>query len=361
MKLIIVGGARPNFMKIAPLVHELRRDSRGFEWKVVHTGQHYDYEMSKVFFDELDIGEPDYFLGCGEGSQAVQTARIMIEFEKVFMAEKPDITVVVGDVNSTVACSIVAKKLGGQVAHIEAGLRSGDITMPEEVNRILTDAIADYLFVTESDAIVNLKKEGKSEATIHFVGNVMIDTLLYGLNKLEKNGIKSPAEGKYVVATLHRPANVDDEKKLGELLGFLGKVSEDMKVYFPIHPRTRKNMERFGLMGALAGKNIELMPPLSYLNFLALWRKAAAVLTDSGGIQEETTYLGVPCLTLRDNTERPITVSEGTNVIAGTEIRGITKAYEKLKNNTARPKKKPPELWDGKSTERIINILKKGK
>lgn len=354
---MIVGGARPNFMKIAPLIHELKRKSRGFGWKLVHTGQHYDYEMSKVFFDELDIKKPDYFLKTGGGTQSSQTAAIMTEFEKVFLKERPDITVVVGDVNSTLACSLVAKKFGGRIAHVEAGLRSGDLAMPEEINRIVTDSIADFLFVTEKDAVVNLLNEGKPKNRIFFVGNIMIDTLLYGLKKIKTRKMKWPRENDYAVATLHRPANVDDAKSLRKFLGVFREISEDMKVCFSVHPRTAKNIKKFGLSKMLSGSNVEILPPLSYLDFLALWKNAKLVLTDSGGIQEETTFLGIPCLTLRDNTERPITITQGTNVLAGTDAKKIMRAYRKSFSGKSKRKKSPPKFWDGRTAARILDIL----
>jgi UDP-N-acetylglucosamine 2-epimerase (non-hydrolysing) len=305
MKIILVAGARPNFMKIAPLVHELKM--RGIEktGKLVHTGQHYDYEMSKVFFEDFDIPEPDHFLNVGSGSHAEQTAKVMVEFEKVCLEEKPDIVLVVGDVNSTLACSVTAKKLNIKVAHVEAGLRSGDMSMPEEINRIVTDSLSDYLFVTEKSGIENLKKEGKGEEHIHFVGNIMIDTLHYSLKKLENQKVKAEVESNnekilsapcsttYAVVTLHRHSNVDNPETLSGILYALAEISADIPIYFPIHPRTQKNIESFGLKNVIENSGIRLMPPKSYLDFLALWRNASLVLTDSGGLQEETTALGI--------------------------------------------------------------------
>jgi UDP-N-acetylglucosamine 2-epimerase (non-hydrolysing) len=362
-KIIIVAGARPNFMKIAPLVRELRQNNRGMEFKLVHTGQHYDYLMSEVFFEELEIGKPDYFLGAGSGSHAEQTAKTMVEFEKIVLAEKPDLVVVVGDVNSTLACSITAKKTGVKVAHIEAGLRSGDMAMPEEINRLVTDSISDFLFATEKSALENLKKEGKSASAVFLVGNIMIDSLVFGLKKLEfrRSGAKpeagAPAEtpGKYAVLTLHRPSNVDDREKFKGIIEALLEISKDLKIYFPIHPRTEKNLESFGLKKLLENANIKIMPPLPYFDFLALWKGAELVLTDSGGIQEEAMYLNKPCLTIRDNTERPITVEQGSNVLAGTSKESVLKAYEEFKKN---PKSGSlPEFWDGKTAARILDIL----
>jgi UDP-N-acetylglucosamine 2-epimerase (non-hydrolysing) len=356
-KILIVAGARPNFMKVAPLVRELRQKNREMEFKLVHTGQHYDYQMSEVFFEELEIGKPDYFLGAGSGSHAEQTAKIMVEFEKIILKEKPDLAVVVGDVNSTLACSITAKKTGVKVAHIEAGLRSRDMAMPEEINRMVTDSISDFLFVTEKSALENLKKEGKPDSAVFLVGNIMIDSLVFGLKKLEETG-KTPdvAPGEeYAVLTLHRPSNVDDPEKLKGILEAILEISKDLKIYFPIHPRTEKNLENFRLKHLFENANIKMTPPLSYFDFLALWKGAELVLTDSGGIQEEAMYLNKPCLTIRDNTERPITVEQGSNILAGTSKENILKAYEEFKKG---PKKGSlPELWDGKTAGRILEVL----
>jgi UDP-N-acetylglucosamine 2-epimerase (non-hydrolysing) len=351
-------------MKIAPLVHELNRlaglragkPASKITWKLVHTGQHYDYEMSKVFFEQFDIPEPDYFLNVGSGTHAVQTARIMMEFEKVCQAETPGLVVVVGDVNSTLACSITAKKLNIKVAHVEAGLRSSDMTMPEEINRIVTDSVSDYLFVSEKSGLVNLKKEGKSDGQVHFVGNIMIDTLHYCLEKLSGLPACKPASVPYAVVTLHRPSNVDDPDTLGGILQALAAISRDMPVYFPIHPRTEKNINAFGLSSVIKGQNFRTMPPQSYLDFLALWKDASLVLTDSGGLQEETTALGIPCFTIRENTERPITMEEGTNVLVGTTEKGILAAYAEFRAGNKKAGR-IPELWDGKTAQRITSIL----
>jgi len=364
MKLLLVAGARPNFMKIAPLIHELKSRSNEpgtgchqLSWKLVHTGQHYDYEMSRVFFEDFDIPEPDYFLNVGSGSHAEQTARIMIEFEKVCQSEAPDVVVVVGDVNSTLACSITAKKLNIKVAHVEAGLRSGDMTMPEEINRIVTDSISDLLFVSEPSGLENLKKEGKAAGHVHHVGNIMIDTLHYCLRKL--SGLQ--ADGltvmkPYAVCTLHRPSNVDSPEILTGILNALAEISKDMPVLFPIHPRTQKNIEACGLMHIIERSNIKTLPPQSYLDFLALWKDAALVLTDSGGLQEETTALGIPCFTIRENTERPITIEEGSNLLVGTTHQGILNAYADFKKGL-RKTGRIPVLWDGRTAQRLVNIL----
>jgi UDP-N-acetylglucosamine 2-epimerase (non-hydrolysing) len=352
--ICLVAGARPNFMKIAPLVWELKK--RHAKYKLVHTGQHYDYEMSKVFFEELDIPKPDYFLNAGSGSHGEQTAKIIIEFEKICRIDGPDIVVVVGDVNSTLACSITAKKFNIKVAHVEAGLRSGDMTMPEEINRIVTDSISDYLFVTEKSGINNLRREGKNEKQIFFVGNIMVDALFYGIEKIGSRNISSAKRSPFAVVTLHRPSNVDDKDKLADILMALKTISGDMPIYFPVHPRTAKNIKDFELNYLLENSRIRTMPPLPYLKFLALWKDAELVLTDSGGLQEETTALGVPCFTVRDNTERPITMEEGTNILVGTIKQTILDAYSKFKKGS-RKKGKRPELWDGRTAERIVSVL----
>lgn len=357
MKIILVAGARPNFMKIAPLIHELNIGEKDIEWCLVHTGQHYDYEMSKVFFEDFDIPEPRYFLNAGSGTHAEQTAKIMVEFEKVCVQEKPDIVIVVGDVNSTLACSITAKKMNIKVAHVEAGLRSGDMTMPEEINRIVTDSISDYLLVSEKSGIENLRSEGKPERQIHFVGNIMIDTLYYCLEKLKKRGhTATPRHMPFAVVTLHRPSNVDNKEQLQGILMALKGIAQDMDIYFPVHPRTEKNIKHFGLTGLLEGAAFHLMPPQSYLEFLLLWKDAALVLTDSGGIQEETTALGIPCFTIRENTERPVTIEEGTNQLVGTTKESILAAYAGFKRGEIK-KGRVPDLWDGKTAQRIISIL----
>lgn len=353
-----MAGARPNFMKIAPLYREALA-MRSINCMLVHTGQHYDYEMSQAFFDDLQIPKPHYFLGAGSGSHAVQTAKIMTSFEEVCLKERPRIAVVVGDVNSTLACSITAKKLLIDVAHVEAGLRSGDMSMPEEINRIVTDSISDYLFVTEKSGIENLRNEGKSEDSIFFAGNVMIDTLYFQLRRLKDGavpvGIPKP-DRPYAVVTLHRPSNVDNREKLRELLLALVKISEDMPVIFPIHPRTSKNIEEFGFTELIRRSDISLIAPLSYMPFLMLWKDAALVLTDSGGLQEETTALGIPCFTIRENTERPVTITEGTNILVGTDHDGIMAAYGRFTKGEIKGGR-VPELWDGKAAQRIMKVL----
>ncbi len=356
-KILSVVGARPNFMKVAPLHKEISKQSE-LTHIICHTGQHYDVNMSDVFFRDLGMPKPHHYLGIGGGSHAAQTGKIMIEFERVILEEKPDLLIVVGDVNSTVACSLVATKLGVRVAHVEAGLRSFDRTMPEEINRIVTDSISDLLFVSEESGVENLNKEGVSDEKIHFVGNVMIDSLTMIIPTLDNSELLkqySLKKSHYIVVTLHRPSNVDQQQNLTEIVRYLNTLSEFEPVIFPVHPRTRKNLDQFGLLNGLHD-NIVLIEPLGYTEFLSLLRDAKLVITDSGGIQEETTYLGVQCITLRENTERPVTVSVGTNHLAGTDM----KVVEGLTRDVLNGKKKQgkiPHLWDGKTSERIIKII----
>ena len=358
MKTIyLVAGARPNFMKIAPIVRALQSHG-GLKFKIVHTGQHYDREMNEVFFEELGIPAPDVFMGAGGGSHSEQTAKIMLGFEQLCLSERPDAVLVVGDVNSTIACSIVAKKMHIPVAHVEAGLRSGDMAMPEEINRIVTDSISDWFFVTEPAGVANLLREGQAQEKIHFVGHVMVDNLLYQHDKLKHVDTEAFAtagykatQPQYGVVTLHRPSNVDEAEAFSGIGGALRKISETLPLIFPVHPRTRANLDKFGID---LGDRITLTGPLAYMEFLNLWKDAAVVMTDSGGLQEETTALGVPCFTLRENTERPITVDEGTNVLVGTQPQNILDAYAKLGEGKAGRR---PELWDGKAAERIVAIL----
>ena len=354
MKVINVVGARPNFMKIAPIV-EAMKQAPAIEQLLVHTGQHYDEGMSDVFFRDLGIPEPDIHLGVGSGSHAQQTARVMVEFEKVCVEQKPDLIVVVGDVNSTMACTIVAAKLMISVAHVEAGLRSFDRAMPEEINRLVTDALADLLFTTSRDADENLKKEGVDPKKIHFVGNVMIDTLMK--QRARASELNVPARfgvepGRYALVTLHRPSNVDDPTVLGEILEALDQIGRTMPVIFPIHPRTRKRVEEFGL--SLGG--VRTVEPLGYLEFLNLMSTAGVVLTDSGGLQEETTILRVPCLTLRYNTERPVTIDHGTNIMVGPVKTRILSAFQRIVSGDWKPGG-PPELWDGRAASRIVDVI----
>lgn len=359
-KVHLIAGARPNFMKIAPLVRAMDARKDEITYQIVHTGQHYDHSMSDVFFDELGIPKPDHHLGCGGGSHAEQTAKIMVAYEKLCVAEPPDIVVVVGDVNSTLACSIAAKKLQLQVAHVEAGLRSGDRTMPEEINRLVTDAICDLFFVTEPSGVEHLRREGQPESAIHHVGHVMVDNVMFQKERLEQEGL---AEGyspdykarhpHYGVVTLHRPSNVDDPVTLSRLAGVLREISGKLPLAFAVHPRTQQNLAKWNIE---MGPAVTILPPLAYMDFLNLWKDARVVLTDSGGLQEETTALGVPCITLRENTERPITISEGTNVLAGTDPDAIRDAAEDVLNSRTKLGRHPA-LWDGKSAERITEIL----
>jgi UDP-N-acetylglucosamine 2-epimerase (non-hydrolysing) len=364
--IYLVAGARPNFMKIAPIVRALQAHG-GLSFKIIHTGQHYDREMNDVFFEELGIPQPDLFMAAGGGSHAQQTAKIMLAFEELCVAQRPDAVLVVGDVNSTLACSIVAKKLTIPVAHVEAGLRSGDMSMPEEINRLVTDSISDWFFVTEPSAVEHLRREGKPEAAVHYVGHVMVDNVLFQANKLAasggsgldsaaiKAGLGLSGGKRYGVVTLHRPSNVDDPEMLAQLAGALRDIARELPLVFPVHPRTRANLDKFGIS---LGPDITLVGPQGYMAFLDLWKDAALVLTDSGGLQEETTALGVPCVTLRENTERPVTVEEGTNVLAGTSPQAITGAAAQILRGEGKQGRRP-HLWDGKAAERIVAVLDK--
>jgi UDP-N-acetylglucosamine 2-epimerase (non-hydrolysing) len=360
IKVVLVAGARPNFMKIAPLWSEMHRLPSDFEPIILHTGQHYDYEMSKVFFEDLDLPEPNYFLGVGSGTHAEQTGKIMIEFERVIQDERPDLVVVFGDINSTLACSVTAKKLSIPVAHVEAGLRSFDMTMPEEINRKVTDAISDMLFTPSKDGDENLIQEGVERNKIHFVGNIMIDSLISILKRIDQSYEDkvfrrfSLQRNHFVLVTLHRPSNVDEENNLRKITNFLNTLSQKITVIFPIHPRTKKNINGFGTHLVL-NRGLRVTEPLRYREFITLEKYPKFVLTDSGGIQEETTYLNIPCLTLRPNTERPITVTEGTN-----ELVAIENLEEKIELIFSGDWKqgKIPELWDGKTAQRIVDFLK---
>lgn len=360
IKIICVCGARPNFMKIAPIMRAFNESGK-FETLLVHTGQHYDKKMSHLFFDELNIPKPDINLEVGSGSHAVQTAEVMKRFEPVVNDFKPDYVLVVGDVNSTIACGLVAVKLGVKLIHVEAGLRSFDKAMPEEINRVLTDRISDLLFVTEQSGIDNLKNEGVEDSRVHFVGNVMIDTLLANKEKADKSKILSDMglEKKgYAVITLHRPSNVDDMANLERIISAFEVIEKDLKLIFPIHPRTRKNIEGTDIGKRVeAMKNLILLDPVGYLDFLCLTSNAALVMTDSGGIQEETTILGVPCMTLRENTERPVTITEGTNRLIHIETDDILKNYNEIKEFNFDVSGQIPKFWDGKAAQRIADII----
>ncbi|MBI5198487.1 MAG: UDP-N-acetylglucosamine 2-epimerase (non-hydrolyzing) [Nitrospirae bacterium] len=361
MKIINVTGARPNMMKVAPLMKEMRRHKE-ITSILLHTGQHYDEKMSKVFFSDLSMPEPDIYLGVGSGSHAGQTAKVMVEFEKVLLSEKPDVVVVVGDVNSTMACSLTAVKLHIPVAHVEAGLRSFDRTMPEEINRIVTDSVSDYLFTTSEDANLNLKKEGIPAEKIFFVGNVMIDTLLRHMEKAEGSDVVQRLglkEREYSVLTLHRPSNVDGKENFEGILDALRHIQKRIKIIFPVHPRTFKMIKEHAFSDTIKEMmNLIIVDPMGYLDFLKLMSNACFVLTDSGGIQEETTILKIPCLTLRENTERPVTVTEGTNIIVGNDRDKIVKEAENILDNGGKAGR-VPKLWDGRAAERIVEIIKK--
>jgi UDP-N-acetylglucosamine 2-epimerase (non-hydrolysing) len=349
--ILHVVGARPNFVKAAPVLRAIRQRSIG--QTLVHTGQHYDRNMSDVFLTQLEIPDPDFNLAVGSGSHATQTAQIMLRLEPVVLQCKPDITLVYGDVNSTVAAALVCSKLLVPVGHVEAGLRSFDRTMPEEINRVVTDRLSDVLFTPSEDGETNLLQEGVAKERIHFVGNVMIDSLIRLLPAAQSGCNNQPPE-RFALVTLHRPSNVDDVETLRGILHSLTKVSEDLDVIFPVHPRTRQRISEFGINC----KNLRLLDPMPYIEFLALQSRATVVITDSGGIQEETTYLGVPCLTLRSNTERPITVTVGTNILVGDDRASLTTELRKILEG--HPKKGfTPPLWDGCAGDRIADILQR--
>ncbi len=357
-KILSVVGARPNFIKIAPVARALKKYRKEVKHILCHTGQHFDKKMSEVFFEDLKMPKPDFNLGVGGGSHAEQTARIMLEMEKVMTEVKPDLVIVPGDVNSTMAAALVASKMGIPIAHVEAGLRSYDKTMPEEINRIVTDVVSDFLFVTEHSGMHNLRGEGMDDDKIFFVGNTMIDTLdenydaVEGCDITDRLGLEKE---RYIVATFHRPSNVDDKGNLEALLETMGRLAGERKLIFPVHPRTRKNIKAFGL-DRLITKNLLLTDPLGYIDFLSLMRYAELVITDSGGIQEETTYMGVQCITVRKNTERPVTVDVGTNHLVGTGMEKVEKTAMDILGGTTKPGR-IPELWDGKAAKRIAAIL----
>lgn len=359
MKIANIVGARPNLVKIAPLLREMRRHP-SIQPLLVHTGQHYDEKLSDVFFRQMEIPEPDVNLGVGSGSHASQTAEILKRIESVLLEQKPDLVLVVGDVNSTIATALAASKLGIGIVHVEAGLRSFDRNMPEEINRILTDALADYLFVTEADAVENLVREGRPRKQIHLVGNVMIDALRQFLPIAQQSTIgrdlslvNGAGYHPFAVLTLHRPSNVDSATTLRGLLAAVERVADQVPVIFPVHPRTQERLKNLGL---IPNPNLRLIPPVGYLDFLCLLSRARLVLTDSGGIQEETTALGVPCLTLRENTERPVTVSEGTNQIVGLDPERILSAAREILGGKTKAGR-APKFWDGHAAERIVAVL----
>jgi UDP-N-acetylglucosamine 2-epimerase (non-hydrolysing) len=353
-------------MKVAPVMAAMEQRGELFEQWLVHTGQHYDYEMSQVFFEELEMRAPDEYLNCGPGTHAEQTARVMLAFEPVVLQYRPDWVFVVGDVNSTLACALVCVKLGVRVAHVEAGLRSWDRRMPEEINRLLTDQIADLLFTPSTEAETNLLREGVDPEKIHFVGNVMIDTLVKRLPEAKARPVVGELglrRGEYILVTLHRPSNVDDPQPLREILTALEQLAGRRRVIFPVHPRTRERIrelgvrpERFSKPFGSASTGFDLLEPLGYLDFLALTEAAGLVLTDSGGIQEETTYLGIPCLTLRETTERPVTVELGTNRLVASECAAILEAVGEAEQTELGCVSRPP-LWDGQAAQRIVEVM----
>jgi UDP-N-acetylglucosamine 2-epimerase (non-hydrolysing) len=360
LKIISVVGARPNFMKVAPLHRAFAERTEYAEHMIVHTGQHYDVNMSDAFFQDLEMPQPEYFLGVGSGSHASQTAKIMMEFEKICVEVKPDFLIVVGDVNSTVACALTAIKMGVKTAHVEAGLRSFDREMPEEINRMATDAICDYHFVTEQSAIRHLTHEGIDAKRIYFVGNTMIDSQVYALNKAMNSDILNKMELKkkeYALVTIHRPSNVDDLEQIKGILSIFEELSQKREIVFPMHPRTRKNLSNFGLDDRINSiEGLKITEPKGYIDFLALMLNCDFVLTDSGGIQEETTALGIPCITARTTTERPSTTEIGTNVLVEPVPEKILYAVNQMLDGE-RKRGRVPELWDGKAGERIADII----
>ena len=364
MKVINVVGARPNFMKVAPLVDAMKRREHEFTPLVVHTGQHYDPMMSDAFFKDLGLPEPDLYLSVGSGSHAAQTAAVIERFEPVVLQEKPDWVLVVGDVNSTLACALVCAKLGVKVAHVEAGLRSRDRSMPEEINRLLTDQISDLLFTPSQDADENLRAEGIPDERIRFVGNIMIDSLNKQLKRSKDSSVRQDlgvANRDYAVLTLHRPSNVDDRETLTRILGALDAIAKRLPIIFPVHPRTRKMIAELGVKSEVdldSDKGLRVIEPLGYLDFLQLYSGARLVLTDSGGIQEESTYLRVPCLTVRENTERPITIEVGTNVLVGQDMERLRTEVDCILAGTFKTGM-IPQLWDGRAGERIADVIVK--
>lgn len=360
LSIMHVVGARPNYMKIAPIMQAISAASACFKQVLVHTGQHYDYNMSQLFFEHLNLPDPNYHLQVGSGTHTTQTARIMLAFEEVVNEVKPNVVVVVGDVNSTLGCTLVCVKAGITTAHVEAGLRSFDRTMPEEINRVLTDQVADLLFTPSQDGNINLEREGVPAERIHFVGNVMIDSLVKSLPLAQQRPIRQELglPSAYALVTLHRPANVDDQPKLIELLYTLQQLAVRLPIVFPMHPRTHRRLSEWQLEHLVKDHaNLRIIEPLGYLDFLALMAGAAVVLTDSGGIQEETTYLGVPCVTVRPNTERPVTITEGTNRLVACQQPKIMAAVEAALQ-TNRNTCSVPELWDGAAAHRIVDVLR---
>lgn len=360
-RLLLITGARPNFIKAAPLLEELNKYDRDFETLLVHTGQHYDRNLSELFFNQLKMPQPDIYLGVGSGSHSRQTAAIMVGLEDAFIEHKPDMIIVFGDVNSTLSGALVAAKMGIQLAHVEAGLRSFDMSMPEEINRIVTDRLSELCFISERSGMVNLRNEGKSEDQLFFVGNIMIDSLKRHLDACRRSPILDTLgfnSGEYAVLTLHRPSNVDDKDVLQKVLISLNEIGSRIPIVFPCHPRTRKELADFGLSNLIDKNGIRVLEPIGYIDFLRLQSDAKFVLTDSGGIQEETTYLGIPCITLRYNTERPVTVEMGSNILTGPEPEKILEAASQILDGVTKKSEIPP-LWDGAVAGRIVEILQR--
>jgi UDP-N-acetylglucosamine 2-epimerase (non-hydrolysing) len=358
-KISIIVGARPNFMKAAPLLRELEKYPDRLEPVLIHTGQHYDANLSQLFFDELKMPRPDVYLGVGSSTHAQQTATIMVELEKIWMVDPPDLAVVFGDVNSTMATALVTAKLLIKLAHVEAGLRSFDHTMPEEINRIVTDRLSDLLFVSEESGLRNLANEGVPSDRVFHTGNIMIDSLVHSLEACKKTAVLddlSLTSGEYAVMTMHRPSNVDDTRRLSELLDLVNEISHRVPVVFPCHPRTKKEMTNLGVLGRIDSDCFKIIDPIGYLDFLRLQSEAKFVLTDSGGIQEETTYLRIPCITMRENTERPATVETGSNVLTGPHPGKIRQAVENVLNGRHR-EGAIPKYWDGQAASRIAKII----
>ena len=359
IKIILVAGARPIFMKVAPILAKMKEHPELFEPMLLHTGQHYDKNMSKVFFEDLGMPEPDIYLGIGSGSHAVQTATIMIEFEKVVLEHRPDWVLVVGDVNSTVACALVASKLGVKIVHVEAGLRSFDRTMPEEINRLLTDQIADLLLIPSPEAEANLIKENVAKEKIHFIGNIMIESLIKSMDKIDASTALNDLNvrsGEFVLLTLHRPSNVDDRDTFQKIISVINEIGHHLPVVFPAHPRTRKMMKTFGF----EQNGLIMTDPIGYHDFLALQKNAKLVLTDSGGVQEETTFFGVPCLTIRENTERPVTVTEGTNELVGIDPQKIHDRSMSILDGQIKTGR-IPQFWDDNVSARIVDVFRDNK
>ena len=360
-QIVLVVGARPNFMKAAPLIAAFHNKAELFDITLIHTGQHYDHNLSQLFFDDLQMPDSDIYLGVGSGSHAEQTAEVMIQLEKKLLIIKPDLVIVFGDINSTLATAVVTAKLKMKLAHVEAGLRSFDMTMPEEINRIVTDQLSHFHFVTEQAGVDNLKREGVKASSIYLTGNIMIDSLVKTKERIAQSDILTTlnlSEKSYYCLTMHRPSNVDNKEKLEKFLKAFLSISDKTPIIFPCHPRTLKMIDRFGLTAYTTSETFRYVEPLGYLDFLSLMAKSKAVITDSGGIQGDTTFLRIPCLTIRANTEQPVTVSEGTNTLCGDDIELLLTKISEIEKGSYKPGK-VPEFWDGKSAERVVEIIEK--